>query len=111
MKRTLCAILIVFLLISVVSITAYADVMTAGTRIGGMGTIVGNGVHFREGPGTSYTSQYSLFFGETGVLTHAYPSYPNPTWYRMKMTSSSHFGKIGWASSYYVSTTNVVTKD
>lgn len=111
MRRTFCAILIALILISAVSITAYAEVMTAGTRIGGMGTIMGNGINFREGPGTGYTSQYSLYSGETGVLTHAYPSYPNPTWYRMKMTSSAHFGKIGWASSAYVSVTNVVTED
>lgn len=111
MKRTLCAILIVFLLVSAFSITAYAEVITAGTTVGGMCTIIGNGVNFREGPGTGYTSQYSLYYGETGGLTHAYPSYPNPTWYRIRMTSSSHFGKVGWVESGYVYAPNVVTEN
>ncbi len=111
MKRTLCVILIVFLLISVVSITAYADVMIAGTRVGGICTITGNGVNFREGPGTGYDSQYSLNYGESGGLTHAYPSYPNPEWYRIRMTSVWHFGKIGWVSSGYVSAPNVALED
>lgn len=108
MKRIVCLLVSVVLLVGAFSIVAYADVMTAGTAISGTGTITGDGVNFREGPGLSYTSMYSLFSGEDGALTHAYPSYPNPTWYRMRMTSSGHYGKIGWAYYSYVNAINVV---
>ena len=104
MKRILSMLVAVALIVSVFSVVAYAsNVVIAGTPVAGTGTIIGNGVNFRQGPGTSYVAMYSLNSGEKGRLTHAYPNYPNPTWYRMTMTHGTHKGKVGWAYYSYVS--------
>ena len=110
MKRILSMLVAVALIVSVFSVVAYAsNVVIAGTPVTGRGMITGNGVNFRRGPGTSYEPMFMLYYGEKGRLSYAYPSYPNPTWYRMKMTEGSHKGKEGWAYSFYVEATNVTT--
>ncbi|MBQ6274976.1 MAG: hypothetical protein IJK63_12230 [Oscillospiraceae bacterium] len=112
MKRVMCTILIVFLLFSAVTILAYADAIVAGTVVGGNALIIGNLVNFRQGPATSYASNGLLLYGDTGALTHAYPSYPYPSWYRMRIINSSnaeHIGSYGWVNSAFVTATNVST--
>ncbi len=106
-KRAISLLLCFVLVVSVCSIVAYADTSDMGTKVTGTAKIKGDGVNFRSGPGTGYSSGGYVHTDETGDVTNVYPGFYNREWYRLKMTSGDHDGECGWVYYPYVIAYNI----
>lgn len=68
----------------------------------------GNGVNVREHhrvppAGVDERIFASALYGDSGSVSHAYPSAGSPTWYFVNFTSGNAKGHRGWVSATYVS--------
>ena len=70
--------------------------ITPALWAGQAGTVTGNGVNVRTGPGTSFASLGTVAFGTTVLHLGSFSSQPDGWWENVRITSGPLNGREGW---------------